>query len=278
MEIYRRLRSVFQRHNIQSREREMPIEPLSPKKYKALLIDVDGSLVPNKQDSMPSLRVTDTILKAKDAIHIGIATGQSKIPAMRILNSLSLSGPSIINSGSVIIDSASGDVLWQQTLLQQDIGKIAGIVAGESKVEIRNVNEYGPYSSEYSPPDPLGIYLYELSPEKADELRQRLAEIPTIATHKMISYTVGKIDIDITHVDATKAHAVAIVADLLGIKTEEIIAIGDGYNDIPFLMACGFRVAMGNAVDELKAIANYVAPSVEDDGVADVIEKFVLQP
>ena len=41
-------------------------------------------------------------------------------------------------------------------------------------------------------------------------------------------------------------------------------------------MACGLKVAMGNAIPELKEIADYVAPSVDDDGVADVIEKFIL--
>lgn len=45
---------------------------------------------------------------------------------------------------------------------------------------------------------------------------------------------------------------------------------------MPLLMACGLRVAMGNAVEDLKAIADYIAPPVENDGVADVIEKFIL--
>jgi len=66
------------------------------------------------------------------------------------------------------------------------------------------------------------------------------------------------------------------VAEILGIKTDEIIAVGDGYNDFPFLMACGLKVAMGNAVPELKAIADYIAPSVDEDGIVDVIERFIL--
>ena len=52
--------------------------------------------------------------------------------------------------------------------------------------------------------------------------------------------------------------------------------MGDGYNDFPLLMACGLKIAMGNAVPELKAIADFIAPSVEEDGVATVIEKFIL--
>ena len=56
-----------------------------------------------------------------------------------------------------------------------------------------------------------------------------------------------------------------------------MIAIGDGPNDFPMLMAAGFKVAMGNASDDLKAIADYIAPTVEKDGVVDVIEKFILK-
>ena len=80
----------------------------------------------------------------------------------------------------------------------------------------------------------------------------------------------------IQHVEATKQHAIFEVAKLLHIDTHEIIGVGDGYNDFPLLMACGLKVAMGNAVPELKAIADYIAPTIDEDGVSDIIEKFVL--
>jgi len=64
---------------------------------------------------------------------------------------------------------------------------------------------------------------------------------------------------------------------MVKIKPQEIIGVGDGPNDYPLLMGSGFKVAMGNAVPELKEIADFIAPSVEEDGVATVIEKFVLQ-
>lgn len=75
---------------------------------------------------------------------------------------------------------------------------------------------------------------------------------------------------------AIKQHGILEVAEMLGISTHEIIGVGDGYNDFPLLMACGLKVAMGNAVSDLKEIADYIAPTVEEDGVADVIEEFVL--
>ena len=82
--------------------------------------------------------------------------------------------------------------------------------------------------------------------------------------------------IHVTGSEASKLHGIVEVARILNIKTEEIIGVGDGYNDFPLLLACGLKVAMGNAIPELKAIADFIAPTVEEDGVAVVLEKFVL--
>jgi hydroxymethylpyrimidine pyrophosphatase-like HAD family hydrolase len=82
--------------------------------------------------------------------------------------------------------------------------------------------------------------------------------------------------LDIVSEHASKLHGVVDVAKLMHLSTHEIIGVGDGYNDFPLLMACGLKIAMGNAVPELKAIADFVAPTVDEDGVATVIEKFIL--
>ena len=55
-----------------------------------------------------------------------------------------------------------------------------------------------------------------------------------------------------------------------------MMAIGDSPNDMAMLLASGMPVAVGNAEDEVKAIAEYIAPSNDEDGVADAVEKFVL--
>jgi hypothetical protein len=83
--------------------------------------------------------------------------------------------------------------------------------------------------------------------------------------------------INITDALASKLHGVVEVARMLHIKTEDIIGVGDGYVDFPLLMACGLKIAMGNAVPELKAIADFIAPTVDEDGVAVVIDKFICQ-
>lgn len=61
----------------------------------------------------------------------------------------------------------------------------------------------------------------------------------------------------------------------MGIKKEEILTIGDQNNDIELLKAGGVAVAMGNATDELKAYANYITDTVENDGFVKAVEKFI---
>ena len=111
---------------------------------------------------------------------------------------------------------------------------------------------------------------------KADK-KNIMAIRPTIFTipKAIASKDKNLVDCYFSHAEATKQHAVLKYAELMGIKTEEIIGIGDGYNDFALLMACGLKVAMGNAVADVKAIADYIAPSVDDDGIADIIEKFI---
>jgi hypothetical protein len=75
-----------------------------------------------------------------------------------------------------------------------------------------------------------------------------------------------------------KGVALRLVAEHFGIPMDRVMAIGDSYNDLPLLRAAGFAVAMGSAPDELKAEADAVVGDVEHDGVAEAIERFVLQP
>lgn len=74
----------------------------------------------------------------------------------------------------------------------------------------------------------------------------------------------------------SKAEALRQMGRLLGIETDEMMAVGDSPNDMAMLSVAGMPVAVGNAKPEVKEIAKYVAPSNHDDGVADAVYKFVL--
>ena len=135
-----------------------------------------------------------------------------------------------------------------------------------------------PYEDEVDATKILSLYVEGVDKTIADSVISDLTFLPEISAHQMIisSTNPDHVGLEIANVRATKQFGIAEVAKMLHISTHEIIGIGDGYNDFPLLMACGFRVAMGNAVPDLKAIADYIAPSVDEDGVAYVIEKFIL--
>ena len=73
-----------------------------------------------------------------------------------------------------------------------------------------------------------------------------------------------------------KGKAIRALSEKLGVSMEEVMAIGDGSNDLGMLEVSGVSVAMGNAVEVLKKAAGYIAPDVEEDGAAIMIEKLAL--
>ena len=107
------------------------------------------------------------------------------------------------------------------------------------------------------------------------ETRQHAFEVMKHFDHVDVSAAFDY-NLEVTTETINKGQALIDLGKLLGIKREEIMACGDGGNDYKMLQAVGFAVAMDNASDEIKAIADYVTLSNNDDGVAYAIEKFVL--
>lgn len=82
--------------------------------------------------------------------------------------------------------------------------------------------------------------------------------------------------IELTHPEANKGLALQRLAQLLGIQREAVLAIGDSGNDVPMLRYAGVGAAMGSGRAAAKEAADYVAPPSDEDGVAAVLERFVL--
>ena len=73
-----------------------------------------------------------------------------------------------------------------------------------------------------------------------------------------------------------KARSLAVLLEKIGITREEMIAMGDGYNDLSMIKYAGLGIAMGNAQEPVKAAADYIAPSNDEDGVAIAVEQHFL--
>ena len=82
--------------------------------------------------------------------------------------------------------------------------------------------------------------------------------------------------VELIHPDASKGIAAAWLASRWNIPRDQVMALGDQDNDRSMIEWAGLGVAMGNAIDDLKTMADFIAPSVDEDGAALVIEKFIL--
>ncbi len=250
-------------------------------KYKLLICDVDGTLIPNTQHGMPSEKVIRAIHKANKKIAVSIATARSHAQIMHIIDPLKLTAPCIITGGAQIINPKTKEILLEKTIASKDIQEITAI---GSKLDIHFTiadaayNEELVYSQLYKPKRPLDLYSQPLEIKKAQDFIEKISHISTVEAHKALGWEEkDKVHIVLTNPEASKQYGVLEVSKMLGINKEEIIGVGEGYNDFSFLMSCGTKIAMGNAIDAIKEIADYVVPSVEDDGIAYLVEKFILE-
>lgn len=251
------------------------------RKYKALMLDVDGTTIENRSDAMPSKKVKDTIRKANKIIKVGLATSRPFWHVKHIIEDLEINAPCIIIGGAQIYEPKSKKIVWEKFIDTADIKEIfkiakkLGVVIaddGDGKfIENLKIN-----IEDYKEKGPLQFWAPALELKLSEKFADELSRISTISALRVPSWISGKNDVIISHALATKQHGIIEVAKRLNISTKDIIGIGDGYNDFPLLLACGLKIAMGNANEDLKKIADFVVPSVEEDGVAIAIEKFIL--
>ena len=108
--------------------------------------------------------------------------------------------------------------------------------------------------------------------EQRTKAWQELSEVEGLELVGSLGY-----NIEINAAGVNKGSGLVSLGRLLGIRREEIMACGDGDNDLLMLKEVGFGVAMANAEEEVKKAADYITLSNEEDGVADAIEKFALR-
>lgn len=246
-------------------------------KYKALFLDLDGTTIPNKLDGMPSEKVREAIHKAKEKVFVCIATSRPIFFAKPVIDDLDIRGLCIISDATQIYDPVKKKIVQTIYLNNNDVPNILTIFRKyELQVLVSDGIEANQALNKKLPKNICTLMVADVSEKTANFLVRDMTIIPTVAVHKLFSYNKNFFWISVTHATATKLHGIVTIAEMLDLKTEEMIGVGDGYNDFPLLMACGLKIAMGNAVSELKAIADFIAPSVEEDGVATVIEKFIL--
>ena len=282
--------------------------------FKAIMLDVDGTLVAHHPLAQPTPRVCKAVRRAQElGTLVSVATGRL-VEGFEIINqSLQLKAPVVLEGGARLYDPVEKTDIWTAYLDASEARQIIigwfrqGLPFGfnangisynsPSMFEMKKQEVRAMQAGEAEWMDSVlsgkveltektlslidydmvtHIISYPLTPTVAEGLRKSLHRFSCIDVSVNTTHYDDGWCVYLTHVLATKQHGIVEFAKHCGVSAHDIIGVGDQEIDYPLLMACGLKVAMGNAVQSLKDIADYVAPSVEEDGAAEVIERFLL--
>lgn len=245
---------------------------------KALIFDLDGTAIPNSPKGMPSVRVLEAVRKAQELVKVACATGREIQIASPILDAFQFTSPCIVAGGSQIIDPISRKPIWQKILSKE---KVSEIVACCSDVEYVMVamSDTGPEKKakdyDYIYDKPI-LFISSVKKSDADEIVEKLQPISGISVLPVKAWTEGDVDIHITNKEAGKRHALEEWLTIENVSKDEVMVVGDSGNDMPLFEVGGLKIAMGNGAEMLKERADWIAPSVDEDGLAVAIEKYIL--
>ncbi|MCH8062053.1 MAG: HAD family phosphatase [Chloroflexi bacterium] len=243
--------------------------------YKHFFVDLDGTLI--GRDEQISRPVAEGIAKLKDRLGVSIATGREPSDVLRFARQLGLTMPQVSDNGALILDPTTGEKLWSEPLKPDVAQHVISTLVGLD-VEFLATHPGGTVTDhqEIARWDLTRVSALDLEDSKADEVVGLFSRHPDLHVVKVYLPYNGLWAVDFTRDGVNKATAVKWLSSNLGLDAASFIGAGDSYNDLPLLESCGLRIVMGNAPDELKEIADYVAPSVDEDGLAVAIEEFIL--
>lgn len=259
---------------------------------KMVATDIDGTIfIPEKEFTSG---VKNCIKKLSESgIKVVLVTGRMNAAATKIAKDLGLDTPVISYQGGLVVDNSKK--LYERYLTLEQTEKILEW----AKKENIHINLYND-DILYSEKDCYEVQRYcnnlhtehtirnfdEIKKDKINKLlaidysnpdritryEKELQEIfPDLYIVKSTPYF-----LEFSNPEASKKCAVEFLQNYWGLKKEEILTIGDQNNDIALLQAGGIKIAMGNATDELKEIADYITDSVYQDGFVSAMEKFCL--
>lgn len=259
---------------------------------KLVATDIDGTIfIPEKEFT---LEVKNCIKKlSNNGIKVVLVTGRMNAAASRIAKDLELDTPVVSYQGGLVVEN--GKTLYERYLTEEQTSRILewAKVSGEnihinlynndilySEKECYEVQRYcNNLHTEYTIKNFSEIKKDKINkllaidysnPEKISRYEKELQEIfPDLYIVKSTPYF-----LEFSNPEASKKCAVEFLQNYWSLKKEEILTIGDQNNDIALLQAGGIKVAMGNATEELKAIADYITDSVYDNGFVSAMEKF----
>ena len=273
------------------------------KNIKLVAIDLDGTLLTS--DKQITSRTIETLKKVVEkGVIVVIATGRPLLGLDSVIKDVPKSPYILATNGARVVNVDTGEVILERLISHDVVLEIFEILEKYDCVKEIFYDGQG-----YVATDELDrIHLYHKKPQMCDYVRKTRKPIPDILEFikekeksadkaqgifnnmeirqrawQELNH-LGKLtlvdsyyyNIEINAKGVEKGSSLRFLAEKLGIDQKEVMAIGDGANDFWMIEYAGVGVAMGNAKDRIKEIADVVTLSNDEDGVAQVLEEYIL--
>ncbi len=267
----------------------------APGGYRLLVVDLDGTVRSRALGIPPGVRAA-VVAARVSGVRVCVATGRMWRSAEPWVRALGADPPVILYNGGQVLDFVSGRTLYER-LLPRDAARAAlALVRRDPAVQahlyLRDhvyVERPDPLTDAYAADDGVTCdvvpsldallsddphkLLVIGSPERIEAL-QRAIRAARLRAHDVQSEPVY---LEILPPGVSKGTALGAMLGTLGVASAETIAVGDNWNDVEMIEAAGLGIAMGHAPEGVRARADYVCGTAEEEGVRQVIERFVLQ-
>ncbi len=268
-------------------------------KYKLLAIDMDGTaLTSTKKISSRTLNAVNNLLKR--GVHVVTSTGRGLAELVDYREDFKLMNYGILISGGIVYDFFKGAPIATHAVDEETMLKLIDFGTAERamihlltlnhsvarEVDIQHMNDFGMeiYFNMFNriclrtddfkqyirthPGEVFKVNLYHRDRASRDRNLERMSKL-----NLSIAFAESN-NLEASPAGINKGSGLIDLCNFLNVDLSETVAIGDGFNDKEILQTAGFAVAMGNAREEIKQLANFVTLDNDNDGVANVIEKF----
>lgn len=273
-------------------------------KYKLICMDMDGTLLNDKKEVSERCKIA--ISKAHElGVKVVIATGRIFVSAEYYGDIIGVKAPIIASNGAYVREKDSDRSIYEQGLGAENYQLIVELLKkhdivphfytedtiyteklihssltykkanktlpANRQVKIEVVEDWNELFSNKKP------RLIKSMAVGDNEEKMKIAKEEFIKLDKFQVVSSMKNSFEVMAKTTSKGNALKKLCDYYGIDRNEIISVGDNENDISMIKFAGLGVAMGNAEEAVKKIADYVTATNEEDGVAKVIEKYILE-
>ena len=256
-------------------------------RIKAVFFDIDGTLVSFKSHTVPESARRAIARLREQGVKVFIATGRL-MKHVAIVNDIEVDGYITVNGGYCI--TSAGEVIFESAFPRATVERVIDL-SEQYGFDLNVMTHEDMYVSSMGERVKKIASMINIMPTVAD-VRAIAATQPVVQMCPYISRELEQeimpllpdcvgsrwietfMDLNVRGVD--KSLGIQQVINYYGLTMAEAMAFGDGGNDLPMVRDAAVGVAMGNACDELKAVADYITSSVDEDGVSRALEHFGL--